>query len=259
MPDLSLVLRCAEVLGACLALLWLLSLALEDSSIIDLFWGLGFVIVAWLGVAVGPGVEERRWLSAALTTLWGVRLSGYLAWRNLGRGEDPRYTRMRERHRPWWLKSLVVVFLLQGVLLLVVSLPLQVAASVPAPPLGPLDAAAALVVLAGVLFEGVGDWQLARFKADPANKGQVMRSGLWRYTRHPNYFGDLVVWCGLFLLAAATGVGAWTVGSPALMGWLLRRVSGVPMLEAAMKHRPGYEAYVRRTSPFFPRPPKDSP
>jgi steroid 5-alpha reductase family enzyme len=202
-------------------------------------------------------VAERRWLVAGRTTLWGVRLSGYLAWRNLGRGEDPRYTRMRQRHQPWWLKSLLLVFALQGVLLLLVSLPLQVAATLAAPPLGPVDALAALVVLAGVAFEGLGDWQLARFKADPANRGQVMRSGLWRYTRHPNYFGDLVVWCGLFGFAAATGVGAWTVISPLLMGWLLRRVSGVPMLEAAMKQRPGYEDYVRRTSPFLPWPPRE--
>jgi steroid 5-alpha reductase family enzyme len=120
-----------------------------------------------------------------------------------------------------------------------------------------VDVLAALVVLGGVAFEATGDWQLARFKADPANQGQVMTSGLWRYTRHPNYFGDLVVWCGLYLFAAATGVGAWTAISPLVMGWLLRRVSGVPMLEAAMKHRPGYEEYVRRTSAFLPRRPRE--
>jgi len=256
MPDVSLLLRVLVVLSACLGLLWLLSLAVKDSSIVDLFWGLGFVVVAWLGVAFGPGVEARRWLVAVMVSLWGLRLSGYLAWRNLGRGEDPRYTRLREKHRPWWLKSLLIVFVFQGALMVLVSLPLQVAASLAGPPLGPVDALAALVVLGGVLFEGLGDWQLARFKADPANRGQVLRSGLWRYTRHPNYFGDLVVWCGLWLFAAATGVGAWTAISPLVMGWLLRRVSGVPMLEAAMKHRPGYEDYVRRTSPFLPRRPR---
>jgi steroid 5-alpha reductase family enzyme len=257
MPDVHLLGLAAGSLAACLLALWLVSLAVKDSSIVDLFWGLGFVLVAWLGVAFGPGVEGRRWLVAAVTTLWGVRLAGYLAWRNLGRGEDPRYARLRMRHRPWWLKSLVIVFLLQGALMLLVSLPLQVAASLAAPPLGAVDVLAALVVLGGVAFEATGDWQLARFKADPANRGLVMASGLWRFTRHPNYFGDLVVWCGLFLFAAATGVGAWTAISPLLMGWLLRRVSGVPMLEAAMKHRPGYEAYVRRTSAFLPRRPRE--
>jgi steroid 5-alpha reductase family enzyme len=255
-PDRALLLLAVEVLAACLGLLWLVSLAARDSSLVDLFWGPAFVVVAWLGVAHGPGVLERRWLVAAVTTLWGLRLAGYLARRNLGRGEDPRYARLRQRHHPWWLKSLVLVFALQGALMVLVSLPLQVAASLPGPPLGPLDALGVVVALGGVLFEGIADWQLARFKADPAHRGKVLDQGLWRYTRHPNYFGDLVVWCGLWLFAAATGVGAWTVVSPLLMGWLLRRVSGVPLLESALKDRPGYEAYVRRTSPFLPRRPR---
>ena len=248
-----LILAAAAIAGAMLAL-WLLSLALEDSSIVDIFWGLGFVLVAW--VVVGQaGWSPRGALAVALVSAWGIRLAVHLAVRNIGKGEDPRYRAMRSaRGSAWWWKSLFIVFAFQGVLMWVVSLPLQ-QAILRGGPLGPVDALATVVFLAGLFFEAVGDWQLVRFKAEPANRGRVMDRGLWRYTRHPNYFGDFLVWWGLYGLALAAGAW-WTVVGPLLMSVLLLRVSGVTLLEQGMRSRPGYEEYVRRTSTFFPRPPK---
>ena len=179
--------------------------------------------------------------------------------RNLGKKEDYRYQEMRRRQGDRFaMTSLWTVFGLQGVLMWVVSLPVQVG-QVPATPpsLTWIDYLGAAVWLVGLLFESVGDWQLARFKADPANKGKVMDRGLWRYTRHPNYFGDFLVWWGLYLIALATGVAWWTVIGPIVMSILLIRVSGKAMLEKTIgKRRPGYDDYIRRTSGFFPMPPK---
>ena len=239
--------------------LWAVSVAVRDTSIVDVFWGSGFVVVAWLGFALGDGSAERSLLLALLVTAWGLRLSAYLARRNLGKGEDRRYAAMRERHGERWpLRSLFVVFWLQGALMWVVSLPVQVAMTEPAPAgLGALDWIGVAVWAVGLAFESLGDRQLARFKADPANRGRVMDRGLWRYTRHPNYFGDFCVWWGIWLVALATGGAWWTVIGPLLMSILLIRVSGVALLERSIaKRREGYEDYVRRTSAFFPLPPR---
>jgi steroid 5-alpha reductase family enzyme len=248
----------AVVIAAAMLALWMLSLALEDSSIVDIFWGPGFVLVAWV-VALQEGWSERGALATGLVTVWGLRLAVHLAVRNIGKGEDPRYQAMRRARGPaWWWKSLFIVFAFQGVLIWVVSLPLQ-QAIVRGGALGIVDALAIAVFVAGLYFETVGDWQLVRFKAQPANRGRVMDQGLWRYTRHPNYFGDFLVWWGLYGLALAAGAW-WTVVGPLVMSFLLLRVSGVTLLEQGMKSRPGYEDYVRRTSAFFPRPPRqDAP
>jgi steroid 5-alpha reductase family enzyme len=238
--------------------LWLLSLALRDVSIVDVFWGLGFVMVAHGVRLTTPGFPPRAWLVAALVTAWGVRLGAYLCWRNWGGGEDYRYQAMRRHYGDrFWITSLVVVFGLQGVLMWVISLPVQLAIASPAPPtLGALDALGTVLVLIGLGFESIGDFQLARFKADSANKGKVMDRGLWYYTRHPNYFGDAVVWWGLFCFALATG-HAWTVIGPIVMTYLLTRLSGVPLLEKKLaRTRPGYADYVARTSSVIPWPPK---
>lgn len=249
----SLVLAAMAIAGAMLAL-WMLSLALEDSSIVDIFWGPGFVLVAWV-VTLQEGWSERGALATALVTVWGLRLAVHLAVRNIGKGEDPRYQAMRRARGPaWWWKSLFIVFAFQGVLMWVVSLPLQ-QAILRGGALGIVDALATAVFFAGLYFETVGDLQLVRFKAQPANRGRVMDQGLWRYTRHPNYFGDFLVWWGLYGLALAAGAW-WTVVGPLVMSFLLLRVSGVTLLEQGMKSRPGYEDYVRRTSAFFPRPPR---
>lgn len=257
MPELSSHALSALAIFSALFALWLLSLRLRDASIIDIFWGVGFVIIAWVTKASSAGAPARAALVLGLVTFWGLRLAIYLARRNLGKGEDPRYVAMRAAHgEKWPLRSLFVVFGLQGALMWIVSLPVQQALRSPTPAsLGLLDALGAALVLTGVFFEAVGDLQLARFKANPDNRGKVMNLGLWRYTRHPNYFGDFLVWWGLYVIALSAGQ-AWTVLSPALMSFLLLRVSGVTLLEKSMQSRPGYADYIRRTSSFFPWPPR---
>ncbi|MBU6282361.1 DUF1295 domain-containing protein [bacterium] len=248
------------IVAAAFLLLWLLSLRLRDASIVDVFWGPGFALVAAVSLALSPlGFRTRGLLVLVLVTVWGLRLGVHIFLRNHGRPEDPRYQAMR---RSWGdrfpVASLFTVFAFQALILWVVSAPLQAAqrSAVPAS-LGPWDAAGVLAWAIGFFFETVGDAQLARFRADPANAGRVMDHGLWRYTRHPNYFGDACVWWGFWLIACAVPRGWITVFSPLVMTFLLRRVSGVPMLERGMaERRPGYEEYVRRTSPFLPRPPR---
>jgi steroid 5-alpha reductase family enzyme len=240
-------------------LLWLLSLRLRDASIVDIWWGPGFAAIAAFSYAVGPGGDPARGkLMLFLAALWGLRLGGYLFWRNAGKGEDYRYQAMRRRHgERFGLVSLRTVFAFQGLLMWFVSLPLQVAQTGGPTGLGLLDFLGAALVFVGLFFESVGDLQLARFKADPESGGRVMDRGLWRYTRHPNYFGDCVVWWGLWLVACGAPGGALTIASPLLMTWLLLRVSGVALLERGLvKRKPAYADYIARTSAFFPLPPR---
>ena len=247
---------------ATMTCLWLLSLACRDASIVDPFWGTGFIVVAWFTLTSMPSEKAvtRSWILAALTTIWGLRLSLYLLWRNWGHGEDRRYRAMRDHHGPgfWWV-SLLTVFLLQGVILWIVSMPIQVAIIKAATkPLGWLDLAGVALWSLGLFFEVVGDYQMARFQADPQNAGRVMDCGLWRLTRHPNYFGDFCVWWGLHLIASAGGA-AWTIFSPLLMSFLLLKVSGVTLLEKSITdRRPDYADYQARTSSFLPWPPSKS-
>jgi steroid 5-alpha reductase family enzyme len=261
-PLTELWLNSLSLLLAAATLVWLVSLARRDASIVDPCWGAGFVLVAWftLGSAKPERIVERSWLLIVLTTLWGLRLSLYLLWRNWGHGEDRRYRAMREHHGPrfWWV-SLFSVFWLQGLILWIVSMPIQVAlAQATTKPLGALDWIGVVLWGIGLFFESVGDYQLARFQADPQNAGLVLDRGLWRLTRHPNYFGDFCVWWGLYLIAASGGA-AWTIFSPLLMSCLLLKVSGVTLLEKTItSRRPDYAAYQARTSSFFPWPPKST-
>jgi len=250
----------ALTVAAFVVVLWLVSLLLRDSSIVDSFWGVGFVaIAAGVGVSAGPdGLAPRAWLLGALVAVWGLRLSHHIFWRNKGKGEDYRYRKWREEAgAAWWWRSFFKVFLLQGVIMWLVAAPVvAVMGTSRQAALGWFDALAAAVWLIGFFFEAAGDWQLARFTANPANKGKLFTGGVWRYTRHPNYFGDAAVWWGHFLLAAASGAW-WTVFSPALMTFLLVRVSGVAMLESALREsKPGYRDYIESTSAFFPLPPR---
>jgi steroid 5-alpha reductase family enzyme len=249
----------AGIVLAAMTALWLVSVVVRDSSIVDIFWGSGFVLVAWAAFALADGSDDRRLLLAVLVTVWGLRLTIHLARRNLGKGEDRRYAEMRERHGDrWLLRSLVVVFWLQGALMWVVSLPVQVTMTDATPAgLGALDWAGVALWAVGFAFESVGDLQLTRFKANPANRGEVMDRGLWRYTRHPNYFGDFCVWWGIWLVALATGSAWWTLIGPVVMSVLLIRVSGAALLERSLtRRREGYADYVARTSAFFPWPPR---
>jgi steroid 5-alpha reductase family enzyme len=243
----------AAVIGL-MSLLWLVSLALRNASIVDIFWGAGFVVVGWLYFFLAEqGALERKLLLGALIAIWGLRLSLYILARNLGKGEDFRYVAMRQAAGAgWWWQSYFKVFALQGALMWLISAPL-LAGQIGATPAGLtiLDGLGVLVWAVGFFFEAVGDWQLARFKADPANRDQVMNRGVWRYTRHPNYFGDAAQWWGFFLIAAAAG-GWITVFAPILMTFLLVRVSGKALLEKSLNGRPGYREYVETTSGFIP-------
>ncbi len=236
--------------------LWGVSLWRRDASVADPAWGPGFVLVAAVSALAAGSVGPRGWLALVLVSAWGLRLGWHLLRRNLAHGEDPRYVAMRAAHgeRFRWV-SLFTVFLLQGALLWTVSLPVQASAAGSAP-LGLLDAVGALVVLGGLALESAADAQLARFRADPESRGKVLDTGVWAWTRHPNYFGDAVVWWGFGVLACAAG--AWpTLVGPLLMTVLLRRVSGVTLLEKDIAtRRPGYADYIQRVPPFFPRPPR---
>lgn len=248
------------VIGVALlmAVFWLVSLPLRNASIADIAWGLAFVVVAWAAVLAGSGSAPSVLLAIAVT-VWGGRLAGYIAWRNRGHGEDRRYVAMREK-RPgsFWLWSLFGVFLLQGLLALVISAPVQSLGAASAASIGIISVVGGLVFLTGLFFEVVGDAQLASFKADPANRGKVMDRGLWRYTRHPNYFGDALLWWGIWLFAVGSGAAWWTLFGPVVMTFFLLRVSGVAMLESDIsERRPAYAEYIRRTSAFIPRPPRD--
>ncbi len=246
------------VVWGCLTALWLLSLRIRDSSIVDIFWGSGFVIAALVYFLLTDGYVGRQLLTLTLVAIWGLRLTIHLARRNLGKGEDFRYRNWRREHgENWWWRSYFQVYLLQGVLLWIVSLPLLAAqfSSQPAQIIW-LDVAGVIIWGIGFFFEAVGDYQLTRFKANPNNSGKVLDTGLWRYTRHPNYFGDAVQWWGFYMLALAAGAW-WAILSPLLMTFLLMRISGVALLEQSLKKRkPQYQAYIERTSAFFPLPPR---
>lgn len=241
------------ILG-CMSLLWLISLQLKNSSIVDIFCGTGFVIANWVYFALTPdGFLLRKWLVSILVTVWGLRLSFYILRRNWGKHEDFRYqVWRREAGSRWWWLSFFRVFLLQGLLMWVISAPLMAAQRGAKPAhLILFDFLGITIWGIGFFFEAVGDLQLARFKVDPANKGKVMDRGVWRYTRHPNYFGDSAQWWGYYLIAAFAG-GWWTIFSPILMTLFLLRVSGVVLLEKTLEKRPGYQEYIEKTSAFLP-------
>lgn len=228
--------------------------------VVDVAWGLGFAAVAVATYGMSGGGGGRGLLLTVLTVVWGLRLAGHIAWRGRGRGEDPRYERMLARapgNRN--LYALRMVYLLQAALVWLVSLPVQAGAYVEGGagwPVG-LAVAGSTLWLCGIVFEAVGDHQLARFTADPANRGRVMDRGLWSWTRHPNYFGDFCVWWGLYLIACGSAqAAAVSVVSPLVMSYLLIAGSGKRLLERHMADRPGYAGYRARTSGFLPWPPK---
>jgi steroid 5-alpha reductase family enzyme len=243
-----------------MTVLWRLSVRYRDVSLIDLYWGPGFAVIAWIALALEPTPGPVDIALAVLVSLWGVRLGGYLWSRNRGKPEDARYAAMRSAYandEAFERASLVRIFYLQGALMWLISLPVQIAIIVGIEKAGVLAFLGLGLFCLGFFFEAVGDYQLARFKRDPSNHGQVMDKGLWRYTRHPNYFGDACVWWGLYLIAAEAPPARWAILSPALMSFLLVRVTGKKLLEDGLRRtKPAYEEYVRRTSPFFPWPPR---
>jgi steroid 5-alpha reductase family enzyme len=242
-----------------MTLLWVVSIILRNVSIVDLFWGLGFVITAGFYFIKTDGFEPRKVILIVLVAIWGVRLSVYLALRNIGKGEDFRYKQFRQSYgekRYWWI-SFFQTFLLQGVLMWLISAPLlggqyyRLHCS-----LGIPDYIGIIFWLIGFCFEAGGDFQLARFRADPANKGKVLDKGFWRFTRHPNYFGDSAVWWGYGFLCMASGSYIPILGS-LLMTALIIKVSGVALLEKSLKEqKPQYKEYIEKTSAFLPWFPK---
>jgi steroid 5-alpha reductase family enzyme len=235
---------------------WVVSLVKRDVSIVDSMWSVLIVAAGITYAAILPQASARAMVALGLAFLWALRLAIYITWRNWGEAEDHRYQAIRRRNDPGFaIKSVYLVFGLQAVLAWIVSMSLLVTAA-SSRPMNWLDAPGIALVLFGVAFEAAGDWQLARFKSDPANRGRVMDSGLWRYTRHPNYFGEFCVWWGFYLLAASAG-GWGAIVSPLLMSVLLLKVSGVGLLEKDIgERRPGYREYIARTNAFFPGPPK---
>jgi steroid 5-alpha reductase family enzyme len=254
MSFLSVYLVGLAVVIGFMTILWVVSLVLKNSSIVDIFWGTGFILSAWLYFALTPdGFLLRRLLICMIVTIWGLRLSTHIFLRNKGKGEDFRYQKWRaENGTKWWWKSYFQVYLLQGLLLWIISVPLLAAQYFSMiEHLTALDFLGLSVWVIGFFFESVGDFQLARFIKNPENRGKVLSSGVWRYTRHPNYFGDSFQWWGYYLVALAAG-GWWSIISPIVMTFLLTRVSGVALLEKSLDEKPGYKEYVESTSSFIP-------
>jgi steroid 5-alpha reductase family enzyme len=256
--DLSTWLASLPVIAVLATAAWAVCTLRRNVGLVDIFWSLFFLLAAGSYAVAAAPAGPRTGLVLALVAVWAVRLAAFLAARNWNAPEDHRYQVIRARNQPnfeW--KSLYLVFGLQGLLAWLISAPLAAAVASPAP-LGLLDGIGALLVSFGLVFEAVADGQLARFRRDPASAGRVLDHGLWRWSRHPNYFGECCVWWGFYLIAFAGG-GAWTVFAPALMTLLLLRVSGVALLEKDIgERRPGYRDYVARTSAFIPRPPRDA-
>lgn len=258
MTFLNLWLLAGSIIFVLMFLLWLYSLKIQNSSIVDIFWGTGFVITYWAALLIGSIQPTTRiLLLGAIVTIWGLRLSVHIFLRNHNQPEDFRYAAWRvENGSAWWWRSFFKVFLLQGIIMWIVAAPLlAVQAADPAQTSCSCEYAGLGLWLIGFMFEAGGDAQLVRFKKDPANKGKLLTTGYWSVTRHPNYFGDAAQWWGFWLFAFSAG-GWWTVFSPLLMTFLLLKVSGVAMLERTMKVKPGYEEYTARTSAFFPWFPK---
>jgi steroid 5-alpha reductase family enzyme len=241
---------------AFMTIVWVISVRIKNASIVDVCWGLCFVLQVWVYFALTPeGFVGRKILIGLLVTVWGLRLSIHILRRNWGKPEDYRYQAFRRHFGPqryWWV-SLFQVFWLQGGLSMIIGVPLLAAQISPTPDrFTALDVIACAVWAVGFGFEAIGDWQLVRFRSNPANQGQVLDRGLWRHTRHPNYFGDAVQWWGFYLIALAAG-GWWCIFSPVIMTPLLMRVSGVSLLEKSLAQRkPGYREYMAATSSFIP-------
>ena len=234
---------------------WLISLMQKNAAVADIFWGPGFVLIAWLSFFQADGFFLRKLLLALMVTIWGMRLFFHIAGRSRGKGEDPRYAAWRAQYgENFWLVSLYRVFLVQGLFMWVIALGIQYGQTAAQPAgLTWLDAAGFLIWLAGLVIEAAADCQLRRFLSVPENRGQVMDQGLWRYSRHPNYFGETLVWWGLFVMVLSAPWGFLTIVSPLVITYTLLRLTGVTLMEETeFSDNPEYQAYIRRTSAFLP-------
>lgn len=255
---MSLLATLAATGGAVLAYMtgWFVAARLKErNDIADIAWGTGFILAAAVSLAVAGVWPPRGVLVSTLVVIWGVRLALHIHARNRGRGEDRRYRQWREEWGRWFvLRSFLQVFMLQGTLLVLVAVPVVVANSLPSPPLNLLDGAGVMIWLFGFGFEAAGDWQLLQFLRNPDNRGKLMATGLWQYTRHPNYFGEVTLWWGIWLITLSVPGGWAAVVGPLTITLLILKVSGIPMLEKGYAGRPDFEDYKRRTNAFFPGP-----
>lgn len=263
MDALVIALTNYAALLAAFCALWALSWRMRDASIVDIAWGPACALPGLLTLARVDGADPRAVVLAVCSTLWATRLALHLGRRNLGHGEDYRYRAMRAKRASdadfaWW--SLIWVFGLQATIAWFVSLPLQAGQFGPDRPLGAVACLGVAVFAVGLVFEAVGDAQLAAWKRDPANAGKLMRRGLWAWTRHPNYFGDCCVWFGLAMIALEGPIGWLGVASPFVMAYFLYFVSGKALLERGMRKRyKEYAEYEATVSGFLPLPPRAQP
>jgi steroid 5-alpha reductase family enzyme len=256
---LSFLVAAAGAVFVYMTVVFLIAILAKDNSIVDVGWGPGFILVAVVTFFLRPGFEARHVLITVLVLIWGLRLATHIFLRNWGRGEDFRYAKWRKDWGRWFIpRSFFQVFMLQGVFMLLISSPIILVNRSRESGLTMLDALGGLVWLTGFLFEAVGDYQLKRFKQKPESRGKIMTAGLWKYTRHPNYFGEAVLWWGIWLVALSVDSGWAAIISPLTISFLLLKVSGVAMLEKKYAGNEEFAAYARRTSPFFPWFPKKS-
>lgn len=234
-----------------------IALAKGRNDVADIAWGGGFVCAALTAYIVQGVNEARALLVLALVTTWGLRLMLHIGWRNRGKPEDHRYKAWREEWgESFLLRTFLQVFLLQGFLLLLISLPVTWALTHSGPPINILDGVGLCIWIFGFSFEAIGDFQLLQFKSKPANKGKIITTGLWRYTRHPNYFGEVTLWWGMFIICLSLPGIFWTIVGPLTITYLILKVSGTPMLEKRYADNLEYAEYIQNTSAFFPLPPK---
>jgi steroid 5-alpha reductase family enzyme len=254
---ISMILSAVLAVFLYMTAVFLIALLRKDNSLVDIAWGPGFVIVALLTLFLETGIEARHVLICGLVLVWGIRLALHIYLRNRGRGEDPRYAKWRRDWGKWLVpRSFLQIFMLQGVFLILIALPIILVNGSTEAGLNLLDAVGVGLWLAGFFFEAVGDFQLSRFKKNPDNRGRIMTEGLWKFTRHPNYFGEAAIWWGIFFIALSVRNGCAAVISPLTITFLLLKVSGVAMLEKRYAGNSEFAAYARRTSAFFPWFPK---
>ena len=247
----------AGILLVYMSFWFVFSLVKKRNDVADVAWGLGFVLLAWASLFLSDNFQVRSVLVTALVSIWGLRLAYHISRRHRGGGEDYRYLNYRRSWGKWfYIRSYFQIYILQGFFLFLIASPVMIINIFSGSGLGLLDLVGLLVWVIGFSFESIGDAQLARFIKDPANKGKLMMSGLWKYSRHPNYFGEVLQWWGIWLIALSVPYGAWGILGPLTISYLILKVSGIPMLEEKLSEHPDFKDYKERVSVFFPWPPK---
>ncbi|MDD4602786.1 MAG: DUF1295 domain-containing protein [Bacteroidales bacterium] len=247
-----MILKVALVILLFMTIVFILSILRKNNSIVDIFWGLGFIVIAIYAIIQSGEVDLRKTIVSLLVLLWGLRLSSHIFIRNRGKGEDVRYASWRKTWKLFFLRSYFQIYLLQGLFMLIISSPIWFISFSKGGPLGIWDTFGLLIFGIGFMFEVVGDHQLMEFKKNPANEGKILTTGLWSLTRHPNYFGEFLVWLGISFYSLSFPNGWYTLISPLIIAILLRFVSGVPLLEKHYSGHPDWEEYKAKTAAFFP-------